>query len=206
MNITLSDNTPITYRQYRLPLPERKKTNTIVQELIDGDIIRESNSPYTSTILLVKKKNGEDRLCVDYRKLNSRTIKEHYPLPRIDDQLDKLYGCHYFTSLDLSSGYHQIPMAANSKQLTSFVTPDGQYEYNRMPFGLANAPSVFQRLMNKVLGSLKYDAITVYLDDILIPSTTVDERLKRLSEVLKVLEEEGLTLRLEKCKFLKKHR
>lgn len=202
MNITLIDNKPITYRPYRLSINERAKVRSIIEEMLDADIIQESHSPYSSPILLVKKKDGETRLCVDYRKLNNLTVKDHYPLPRIDDQLDRLHGCKYFTSLDLCSGYHQIPMAEGSKSLTSFITPDGQYEYNRMPFGLANAPSIFQRLMNKVLGSMRYNSVTVYLDDILIPSKTIDEGLTHLEEVLQALRDEGLTLKLKKCAFL----
>src|SRR5699024_6653908 len=110
-----------------------------------------STSPYASPILLVTKKNGDYRMCVDFRKLNSKTIKERFLLPRIDDQIDKLVEQKYFTTLDLMSGYHQVPVEPESRKFTAFVTPDAQFEYNRMPFGLCNAPSIFQRLMNKIL-------------------------------------------------------
>jgi hypothetical protein len=107
---------------------------------------------------------------VDYRALNAKTVKDKYHLPRIDDHLDKLKGCRYFTGLDLASGYQQVPMAKDSISKTAFVTPDGHYEYLRMPFGLVYAPAVFQRTINKVLGSLRFTTALVYMDDVLIPS------------------------------------
>lgn len=140
-------------------------------------------------------------MCIDYRKLNNLTIKDRFPLPRIDDQLDKLHGSKFFTTLDLTSGYYQIPVSENSKHLTSFVTPDGQYEFNKMPFGLCNAPSVFQRLMNHIL--LPYhDLAAVYLDDILIYSKSPEQNIEKFETLLQILEKGGLTLNPQKCSFL----
>lgn len=202
MEIKLNDSNPVVYRPYRLPYPERELVRSMVKEMIDANIIRESNSTNASPILLVKKKTGEKRLCVDYRALNNKTRKEHYPLPLIDDLLDRLAGHYLFISLDLASGYYQIPIVEHSQDKTAFVTPDGQYQFKRMPFGLANAPSVFQRAMNKVLGNLTY--IIVYMDDVLIPARSFEEGIGRLHEVLSLIKEAGFTLKLEKCYFFEK--
>ncbi|XP_063360618.1 uncharacterized protein LOC134649717 [Cydia amplana] len=202
MVIELEESTPVVYRPYRMSHAERTLVRNMVQEMLDSEIIRESSSPYASPIVLVQKKTGEKRLCVDYRALNRKTKKDHYPLPRVEDQLDQLSGNTLFTSLDLASGYYQIPISEESRHKTAFVTPDGQYEYNRMPFGLVNAPSVFQRTINKILSEAKVKYAIVYMDDILIPSKDVDEGLQRLEEVLNLLKEGGLTLKLN-CNALR---
>ena len=144
MEIALHEEKPFSYRPYRMARTEQNVVKDIVEELLSNNIVRESNSEYSSPVLLVKKKNGEQRMCVDYRKLNSLCVKDNQPLPRIDDQIDKLQAGNYFTSLDLKSGYHQVEIEESSKHYTAFVTPEGQYEYNRVPFGLTNAPRVFQ--------------------------------------------------------------
>lgn len=113
-------------------------------------------------------------MCIDYRRLNAITIRDQYPLPLICDQIDKLGGASYFTTLGLASGYYQVPVAEESIPKTAFVTADGHYEFLRMPFGLTNAPAVFQRLINKVLGSLKNGIALPYIDDIVIPASTID--------------------------------
>lgn len=203
MTIELTDSTPVVYRPYRLSYTERQRVKEMVQDMRDSDIIRESSSSYASPIVLVNKKTGDKRLCVDYRALNRKTKREHYPLPRIEDQLDRLSGSMLFVTLDLASGYYQIPIAEQSRDKTAFVTPDGQFEFNRMPFGLVNAPSVFQRTMNKIIQSSSIvSAYTlVYMDDILIPAKSFDEGLKRLDEVLNLLSNNGLTMNLSKCNF-----
>lgn len=198
MEIDLHDLRPVVYRPYRLSLPERRQVQSMVKEMIDADIVCESNSPYVSRVLLVKKKTGESRLCVDYRALNNKTKKD-YPLPIIDDQLDRLSGNPLFVSLDLGSGNYQIPVEAKSQDKTAFVTPDGQYQFKRMPFGLANAPSVFQRTMNKILSKVSYTII--YMDDVLIPSESFDQGMSRLEEVLQLLKDAGLTLKFKKFNF-----
>jgi hypothetical protein len=183
---------------------ERMKVRKITDDLAKNDIIRESNSPFGSPVVLVQKNDGTDRLCVDYRALNKITVKDRYPLPRIDDQLDRLGKGKFFTSLDMTSGFHQIPIAPNSIPKTAFVTPDGQFEYTRMPFGLANAPAVFQRAINVALGNLKYDVALVYLDDILIPSVSVEEGYEKLRLVLIALRKAGFSVNISKCHFLMK--
>ncbi|CAB3248007.1 unnamed protein product [Arctia plantaginis] len=204
MVIELEDSRPVVYRPYRLSYSERDLVRSMVQEMIESGIICESKSPYASPILLVKKKTGEKRLCVDYRALNNKTKRERYPLPLIDDQLDRLAGHSLFITLDCASGYYQIPIAEESQDKTAFVTPDGQYQFRRMPFGLANAPSVFQRAINKILPKSKVDFALIFMDDILIPAKSFREGMTRLEQVLKLLLEAGLTLKMSKCYFFYK--
>ncbi|KAG6464791.1 hypothetical protein O3G_MSEX014731 [Manduca sexta] len=173
----------------------------MIGEMLDAGIIRESTSEYASPIILVKK-DGNYRMCVDYRMLNSITVKERYPMPIIEDEIARLAGQEYFITLDLASGYYQVPISEQCKHLTAFVTPDGFYEFNRMPFGLANAPVIFQRMINKVLGSARFTKAAAYMDDVLIFGRTSTECLDRLEDILKLLEEAHLTLNLSKCDFL----
>jgi hypothetical protein len=164
LEIKLKTDKIICYNPYRMPLCEREKVKTIVDDLLKNGIIRESTSPFASPVLLVHKKDGGSRLCVDYRALNEITVKDRFPLPRIDDQIDQLGRAKYFTTLDMAAGFHQIPVAENSVEKTAFVTPDGHYEYLRVPFGLSNAPAVFQRAICKALGKLKDHDALIYLD------------------------------------------
>lgn len=201
MDIQLKDSEPVVFRPYRLSQTERLEVRSMVDELLHHNIIRESTSPYASPILVVKKKTGDKRLCVDYRALNRKTIKQHYPIPRIEDQIDRLAGSKYFCALDLASGYYQIPLAEQSKSKTAFVTPDGQFEFNRMPFGLANAPAIFQRTINVMLGNARFDTAIAYMDDILVPSKCFKEGIERLQVVFEKLRQAKLTLKPQKCKF-----
>lgn len=201
MTIDLYDDQPIVHRPYRLSHAERCEVQSMVNDLADSGIVRESNSPYASPIILVRKKTGDKRLCIDYRALNKKTIKQHYPLPCMEDQMNRLAGNRFYTTLDLASGYYQIPLTEDSKSKTAFVTPDGQWEFNRMPFGLANAPAVFQRTVNKALGSLRFDTAVAYMDDILVPSVSFDEGLERLATMFTKFREANLTLKLSKCYF-----
>lgn len=204
MKITLHDEIPVVYRPYRLAQVERDKVSGIINELKIADIVEDSISPYASPIVLVRKKNGDVRMCVDYRALNRKTIKDHFPLPLIDDQIDRLQGNEWFSTLDLASGYYQVPVEPLSREKTAFVTPDGHYQFKRMPFGLCNSPAVFQRLINNVLGSLRYSIAMAYLDDVIIPSVSIEEGLERLEIVLLAIIDAGLTLNLEKCNFFYK--
>lgn len=203
MSIKLNSSTPINYRPYRLSYPEILKVREIIRDLLEKNIIRESESAYASPILLVKKKDGSDRMCVDYRKLNEITIKDRFPLPLIDDHIDRLGKHKYFTSLDMATGFHQIPMDRDSIPLTGFVTPEGQYEYLKMPYGLANAPVVYQRIMTKTLRPhLESGRTLVYIDDVLLLSNSIDEGLRTLREVLQTLTNSGFSINLKKCSFL----
>jgi hypothetical protein len=201
LRIVLKSDKVISYHPYRLSLAERQKIREMVSDLLSNKIIQESESPYASPVLLVKKKDGSDRLCVDFRALNRITVKDRFPLPLIEDQLDRLGKGTYFTALDMASGFYQIPIAADSVAKTGFVTPDGHYEYLRMPFGLANAPAVSQRAINNALGPLKDRVALVYLDDVLIPSTTIERGIEKLELVLTALAKAGFSLNINKCKF-----
>lgn len=200
MKIELLNDKPIVYTPYRLSWSERDTVKSMIQELLACNIIRESRSPYASPILLVKKKDGGSRLCVDFRALNQITKKFRHPLPLIDDVIDRLGGFKHYITLDLASGYYQVSMHPDSIELTAFITPDGHYEFLQMPFGLANAPAEFSRLMKKVLEGLE-DIALVYLDDIIIPCKSVKDGLSKLRRVFEKLRNHNLTLKLSKCSF-----
>lgn len=201
LEIKLSEDRIICYRPYRMPLSEREILKTIIDDLLKNKIIRESTSPYASPVILVHKKDGTARLCCDYRAINKITIKDKWPIPRIDEQLDRLGQNKYFITLDMASGFHQIPVAENSIEKTAFVTPDGHYEYLRVPFGLSNAPAVFQRAICNALGKLRDTDCLIYLDDILITSMTIPEGLSKLERVLTALAAAGFSLNIKKCRF-----
>ena len=174
-----------------------------LQDLLEQKFIRPSCSPYGAPILFVPKKDGRWRMCIDYRALNKQTVKDRFPLPRIDELLDRLGSARYFTKLDLASGYHQIEVQAEDVPKTAFRTTRGQYEFIVMPFGLCNAPATFQRLMNTVFAEDINSFILVYLDDILIYSRTLEEHWDHLRKALKKLQDAKLYGRLHKCEFLK---
>ena len=161
---------PITLQPYRTPITLRPLVQQHIQEMLDHGIIKPSSSPYRSPVVMVKKKTGDLRFCIDYRKLNASTIKDRYPIPRIDDTLDLLHGSSYFTTIDLFSGYCQIEIAESDKFKTAFTSEFGHFEFNRMPFGLSNAPSTFQRLMENVLRSVIVKFVLVYINDIIVYS------------------------------------
>ena len=173
--------------------------------MLKNGAIHRSCSPWASAVVLVHKKDGSLRFCIDLRHLNSHTIKDAYSLPRIEESLDCLNGACIFTSLDLKSGYWQVEMAENSIPYTAFtVGPLGFYECVRMPFGLTNAPATFQRLMESCLGELHLQYCIIYLDDIIIFSKTPEEQLQRLRKVFEKLSESSLKLKPSKCKFFKR--
>lgn len=204
MHIKCTTDEPIVYRPYRMSMHEKGILRSLINDLLQNNIIRESTSPYASPVLLVKKKTGDYRMCVDYRRLNAVTVKDKYPLPLIDEQIDKLGGDNlFYITLDLASGFYQVPMANDSIEKTAFITPESHFEFLRMPFGLSNSPSVFQRLINNVLGDLKNSVAFPYIDDIIIPCTSFEEGLSRLNSVLTKFREHKLTLKLSKCAFFK---
>jgi len=204
MKIKLIDNRKIVQRRpYRLSPNERELVRDKIKELLECNVIRPSCSPFASPMMLVNKKDGSHRLCVDYRELNSNTVSDRYPLPLIADQIARLHGAKYFTCLDMASGYYQIPLHEESIECTAFVTPDGQYEFLSMPFGLKNAPSVFQRTVMHTLGELANTFVVVYMDDVLVVAATKNEAFERLQVTLDVLTKAGFLFNIKKCSFLK---
>ncbi len=199
--IDVGDSKPIRQRAYRVSFKEREVINNEVDKLLSKDIIEHSQSPWSSPVVLVKKPNGGIRFCVDYRKLNVVTKKDSYPLPRIDDALDRLKGANFFTTLDCDQAYYQIPMNENSKDKTAFITPDGLFQFKVLPFGLANSPAVFQRLIDSVLGRLKWTIALVYMDDVICFSKNFDDHMSHLETILAAISKAGLVLQSTKCSF-----
>lgn len=181
-------------------LAELKKQ---LEDLLEKGFVRPSSSPWGAPVLFVKKKDGSMRLCIDYRGINNITIKDKYPLPRIDELLDQLRGASWFSKIDLASGYHQIPILEKDISKTSFRTRYGQYEFVVMPFGLTNAPTAFMRLMNEVFHDYLDKFVIIFIDDILDYSRSEEEHWEHLSKVLARLQEQKLFAKFSKCSFWK---
>lgn len=195
---------PIQSYPYRKSIKETDIINQQVQEMLNNKVIRPSASPWSSPVVIIRKKDGSPRFCVDYRKLNLITERDLYPLPRIDDLVDRLAGSQYFSTLDLKAGYWQVPIAEQDKSKSAFVTTDGLFEFNVLPFGLSNAPATFQRIINSVLGSLRWDICLVYLDDIIIHSRSFDKHVQDLDLVLNALAKANVKLNMGKCTLARK--
>ncbi|BHF83527.1 hypothetical protein SprV_0902667000 [Sparganum proliferum] len=193
--IDTGDSKPIRIPPRRLPIFYQKELDALISDMLSRKIIRPSHSPWSSPIVLVRKKDGTMRLCVDYRKLNAVTKKDSFPLPRIDATLDTLAGNTVFSTLDLASGYWQVEVRPTDREKTAFAVPSGLYEFETMPFGLANAPSTFQRLMNQVLSQLIPNSCLVYMDDIIVLGKDFDNHLANLRSVFLSLKQAGLTLK-----------
>ena len=182
-----------------------KEVQDHLKMLLKAGIITESESPWSSAVVLVRKKNGALRFCVDYRQLNLRTVRDSYALPRIEESLDLLSGSKYFSCLDLRSGYYQVELEEQHKARTAFTVGHlGFYQFNRMPFGLTNAPATFQRLMTKLMGDLHSKECLVFIDDVIVYGSSFEEELQRLERVFQKFEDSGLKLNSSKCCFFKK--
>lgn len=186
---------------YRLAPSEMKELSDQLQELLDKGFIRPSSSPWGAPVLFVKKKDGTLRMCIDYRDLNKLTIKNRYPLPRIDDLFDQLQGSSVYSKIDLRSGYHQLRVREEDIPNTAFRTRYGHNEFQVMPFGLTNAPAVFMDLMNRVCKPYLDKFIIVFIDDILIYSRNKEEHAEHLKTILDLLKKEELYAKFSKCDF-----
>ena len=204
--IDTGDVAPKRQPARRMPFAVRQEVARQLKKMQATGVIQPSSSPWASPVVLVKKKDGSHRFCVDYRELNTVTKADTFPLPRIDDLLDQLGKSKYFSTLDLASGYWQIRVHPDSQEKTAFVTPQGLYEFRVMPFGLTNAPAAFQRLMQRVLMGLNPadgpDFVTVYIDDVLVFSRTLEDHLVHLRRVIERLQQVGLKLKPTKCQFI----
>ncbi|KAJ9519231.1 hypothetical protein QJQ45_017892 [Haematococcus lacustris] len=190
-------------RMYKLSPREEAEVKKQVAELLAKGLIEPSSSPYGAPILFVQKKDGSLRMCIDYRALNKLTVRDRYPLPRIDDLFDKLAGKRVFSSLDLQSGYHQIRITEEDVPKTAFLTPMGQFQFKVLCFGLTNAPATFQRMMNNVFKPLINECVLVYIDDILVMSNTPEEHVQHPRQVLQLMRENKFYAKLAKCEFNK---
>ena len=197
--INVGNSPPIRQPVRRIPPIRRKEARDLLQGMLSKGVIKPSTSPWASPIVLVKKKDGSTRFCVDYRKVNNVTRKDAYPLPRVDDILDTLAGSQWFSTLDLISGYWQVEVKEEDREKTAFCTPDGLFEFEVMPFGLCNAPATFQRLMELVLAGLQWTTCLVYLDDVIVTGKTFEEHLDHLGGVLQRIRDANLKLQPTKC-------
>lgn len=205
MEIVLTDSIPVHQNPRRLAAIEREIVNTMINEFLQDGIIRHSRSPYASPILLRRKKNGQYRMCVDYRKLNEKIVKDRYPLPLMEDVIDSLYAEKTFSSIDLKNGFFHVDIDEGSRQYTAFVTPDGHYEFCKAPFGLCNSPAIFQRFINMIFHDAQNaKLVRLYLDDVLIPAQNEVANLEKLRTVFKIASDNGLLINFTKCKFMKK--
>ncbi len=200
-HIRLTEDKPFRERSRRLAPADLEDVRQHLEKLKGAEIIAETRSPYASPIVIVRKKNGQIRMCVDYRTLNRRTVPDQYTVPRIEDALACLNGSKWFSVLDLRSGYYQIPMSEADQEKTAFICPVGFYQFQRMPQGICGAPSTFQRVMEKMVGDMNLLEVLVYLDDLIVFGRTLEEHEERLLKVLDRLQSKGLKLSLDKCTF-----
>ncbi|GFX89587.1 retrovirus-related Pol polyprotein from transposon 412 [Trichonephila clavipes] len=195
LDIALTDDEPIFHKPRRLPFAERDIVDAQVDEWVKNGIVEPCSSPYASQVVVVKKKDGKSRVCIDYRRLNRKLIKDNYPLPLIDDILDCLQNAKIFNTLDLKNGFFHVAVNEMSRKFTSFVTHNGQYQFRRMPFGLSTCPSIFMWYINAIFRHLISKSIVLpYMDDVVIPVANESQALEYLKIVLEVACDYGLEI------------
>ena len=199
MPLTRGIRPPIREPPRRQPVRHQDEINNQVRDLLERGVIEPTESPWASNVVLVSKKDGTKRFYVDYRRLNDRTMKDAYPIPRIDDSLDAQAGAKWFSTLDLASGHWQVELDDEAKRKSAFVVRGGHYAWKVMPFGLCNAPSTFERLMERVLTGLQWEVLLVYLDDVIVYATNVEDEIRRLGVVFQRFRGANLKLKPKKC-------
>ena len=195
---------PVRQPARRLPFGKRKAEQEEIMKMLDRGVIEPSNSPWSSLVVLVTKKDGSIRFCVDYRVLNSLTVKDAYPIPRVDECLDALSGSKWYSSMDLNSGFWQVGLREEDQEKTAFATSLGLFQFTVMPFGLANAPSTFERLVENIFSSLNWVELLLYMDDIISPCQSIEQGLQRLRRIFDRLRESNLKLKPSKCTFFQR--
>jgi hypothetical protein len=198
-DIKLTDSKPVKQQPYRMHPTKLETLEKEVKEMLDLGLVERSYSDYSSPVVMIPKPDGTQRVCIDYRKLNAVTTPDSFPIPRVDDLIDRVSNSVYLTKLDLRKGYYQCPLSESAKPLTAFVTPFGLYQFRVMPFGLRNAPATFQRLMNLVTEGMTN--CTCYIDDLCIYDMDWENHCRNLKEIFERLKSAGLTLNLPKCEF-----
>ena len=202
--IELMKDEPFKERFHRIAPPLVEEVCQHIQEMLDGGAIRPSQSPWCNAVVLVRKKDGSLRFCIDFCRLNARTKKDTYPLPRMQETMESIMGARHFSCMDLKSGFWQVQMDEESRQYTAFTVGSMcVYEFLRMPYRLCNAPATFQRLMQNCLGELNLMYALIYLDDVIVYSKTEEEHLVRLHTMLERFMEHGLKLKPSKCNFFR---
>ncbi|GFW21940.1 retrovirus-related Pol polyprotein from transposon 17.6 [Trichonephila clavipes] len=205
MKIILKDKEPVCQPPRRLAFTERQEVNKQIEEWLNEGIMRSSSAKYASPIVMVKKKDGSSRMCIDYRKLNQKLVKDKFPLPIIEDVLDTLQEAKVYSTLDLRNGFFHVDVDEDCRKYTSFIVPDGQFEFNKVPFGLSTSPGVFQRYVSSIFRDLTRKGIVIsYLDDLLIPAKNEQEGLEKLKIIFEVAKKYGLEIKFKMCQFLKK--
>lgn len=205
MRLTLTDETPIIHRPRRLAPAERQIVQEQIQTWLENEIVKPSCSEFASPVVLAKKKNGSYRLCIDFRRINKKICRDRYPLPIIEDILEKLYDADVFSVLDLKNGFFHVDVHADSQKYTSFVVENGQFEFLKVPFGLSNSPSVFQRFVNTIFRDLiNQEIVMIYMDDLIIATKDETKNIENVTKVLEVAQKEGLIINWNKCQFLKR--
>ena len=201
-DLDTGDTAPVSQQRYRTPYYIRDEMRKIIDKNVDSGLMEPCSSPYAAPVLLVKKANGTWRLVCDYRRLNSVTISDCYPLPEIEDLVTSLSESSVYSATDLWSGFHQIPTSERAKEKLAVTTEFGQFTWNKMPMGTKNAPSVFQRLMDRVFQTIPRSQLVIYLDDMLIHSKSEAENLRQLEEVFSMLKQNGLKIRASKTELI----
>lgn len=200
-SINVGDSRPVKQVPRRVPINYKEEVERQTKDMLEGGVIEESESPWSSPVVLVKKKDGSLRYCIDYRKLNECTKKDAHPLPRIDDCLDTLGGAKYFSVVDLTSGYWQVEVEEEDREKTAFSVGSNLYQFRLMPFGLSNAPATFQRLMQMVLAGIQWKECLVFLDDVIIHSKDFEGHMEALQKVFSAVGRSGLKLKPKKCRL-----